>query len=70
MVPIIQAADDVNDSLTPRNPAKSGRSTTARIWSPIRVWRISAHSATATTTATTSTAHWLLLMRRSKPPRS
>ena len=38
-----QAADDVRAAFTPRRPARSPRSTTARISSPRRVWRSTSH---------------------------
>ena len=44
-VPITQAHRDVTRSSTPRSPASSGRSTTARICSPSGVRRIRNHSA-------------------------
>ncbi len=42
----------------PRNPASWSRSTTARISNPSRVWRITHHSVSAASAATTNTASW------------
>ena len=53
-----QAADEVRAALTPRSPARSPRSTTARISSPRRVWRNTSQRPIAASNATTNTATW------------
>ncbi len=52
------AAADVRASLTPRMPARSPLSTTARISRPSLVLRNTIHSATAARNAATNTAIW------------
>ncbi len=58
IIPMIHAHRDVRRSSTPRDEARSGRSTTARMRRPSVVLRSSTHSAIEQIAAAISTVSW------------